>query len=210
MRVYGNLVVLTLALFAASEAIAVAGHQPYVAAFRQQHSRRLRRHTNRTNQSRSRRFRNKQRGRSAQPVHRRGCRLRRHCYHPARREHDERPHMVKLGPSRAEHETGGEAISAETIRGPPRHPITQAASTGDDKCARLLRSAGMSVSVPAQPNQPRSNTQYNAGANWNDKDRHHASLSCDRREHNRSLSHRRLGSEPQPVMAHTTPRGTVS
>jgi hypothetical protein len=32
------------------------------------------------------------------------------------------PRMVELGPSRAEHETGGEAISAETISRPPRHP----------------------------------------------------------------------------------------
>jgi hypothetical protein len=37
--------------------------------------------------------------------------------------------MVKLGPSRAEHETGGEGISAETLRRPPRHPMTQAASS---------------------------------------------------------------------------------
>jgi hypothetical protein len=102
-----------------------AGHQPYVTAFRQQHSRRLRRHTNRTDQSRSGRFWNKQRGRpqlAAQPVHQHGRRFRRHCYHPTRLAHDERPRMVELGPSRAEHETGGEAISAETISRPPRHP----------------------------------------------------------------------------------------
>jgi hypothetical protein len=37
--------------------------------------------------------------------------------------------MVKLGPSRAERGTGGEAISAETLRRPPRHPMTQAASS---------------------------------------------------------------------------------
>jgi hypothetical protein len=37
--------------------------------------------------------------------------------------------MVKLGPSRAERETGGEAISAETLRRPPRHPMTRAASS---------------------------------------------------------------------------------
>jgi hypothetical protein len=36
--------------------------------------------------------------------------------------------MVKLGPWRAEHETGGEAIGAETKRRPPRHPMTEVAS----------------------------------------------------------------------------------
>jgi hypothetical protein len=103
-----------------------AGYQPYVTAFRHQHSRRLRRHTNRTNQSRRSRFRNKQRGRpqlAAQPVHQHGRRFRGHCYRPARLEHDERPRMVKLGPSRAEHEAGGGAISTETKLRPPPHPM---------------------------------------------------------------------------------------
>jgi len=31
--------------------------------------------------------------------------------------------MVELDPSRAEHETGGQAIGAETLRRPPRHPM---------------------------------------------------------------------------------------
>jgi len=103
-----------------------AGHQSYVTAFRHQHSRWLRRYTNRTDhQSWSDWFRNKQHGHpplAAQPVRRHGCRFRRDCY-LVRLARDERPRVVELDPSRAEHETGGQAIGAETLRCPPHHPM---------------------------------------------------------------------------------------
>jgi hypothetical protein len=59
--------------------------------------------------------------------------------------------MVKLGPSRAEHETGGEAISAETIRRPPRHPMTQLASPAGDF---VLGSGNTHQTAGPQPLRP--------------------------------------------------------